>query len=407
MIAPLAGLRVLDLSRVLAGPWCTQLLADFGAEVIKIERPGSGDDTRGWGPPYARNADGSVSGEAAYYLAANRGKKSVTLDIAHPEGQRIVREIAKTSDVVIENFKVGGLEKYGLDYASLAAVNPRLVYCSITGFGQTGPYRDRPGYDFMIQATGGLMSVTGEPDSKPGGGPVKAGVAVADLASGLYATIGILAALRQRDLTGRGDYVDVALLDVQVAMLGNQALNYLTSDVSPGRLGNAHPNIVPYEAFATADGYIILAVGNDGQFQRFTSLAGRPDLAADPRFALNRDRVAHRKDLVPIVAELMIRQTTSWWLEQLNDADVPCGPVNTIAQVFADEHVVARGLKRDLPHARTGSVPSVANPLVIGGERPMAPTAPPVLGADTDGVLKSLLGMDDAAIADLRARGAV
>lgn len=402
MIAPLAGIRVLDLSRVLAGPWCTQTLADLGAEVIKIERPGAGDDTRSWGPPYARDAAGDQTFESAYFLSANRGKKSVTVDMADQEGQRIIRALAEKSDVLVENFKVDGLKKFGLDYASLSKLNPRLIYCSISGFGQTGPYRDRPGYDFLIQALGGLMSITGEPDGKSGGGPVKVGVAVADLFSGLYATVGILAALNGRAVSGRGEHIDVSLLDVQVAMLANQSLNYLTSGVSPTRLGNAHPNIVPYEAFKTADGHIVLAVGNDTQFARFCECAGNPKLGTDAKFSTNPERVKNRTTLVPIVARLMQKQTTAWWLDHLNAAGVPCGPVNTIADVFADAQVQARGLRLDLPNAAAGTVPSVASPLVFGNTRHSAASGPPTLGEHTGDVLSNLLGLSAADLATLQ-----
>ncbi|MGE0023665.1 MAG: CaiB/BaiF CoA transferase family protein [Hyphomicrobium sp.] len=403
---PLAGLRVLDLSRVLAGPWCAQTLSDLGAEVIKVERPGVGDDTRAWGPPYARDADGAPTSESAYFLSANRGKRSVTIELAHPKGQAIVRRLAERADVVIENFKVGGLAKYGLDYASLAALNPRLIYCSITGFGQSGPYRDRPGYDFMIQALGGLMSVTGESPERPGGAPMKVGVALADVLSGLYATIGILAALNRRAVTGKGEHVDIALLDVQVAALANQALNYLTSGIAPGRLGNAHPNIVPYEAFQTKDGYVIVAVGNDGQFRSFCAVAGRPELAADGRFATNPERVRNRAVLIPIVQELIRAETTDGWLAKLTAAGVPCGPVNTLDAVFDDAQVKARGLRLDLPHTSAGTVPSVACPIRYA-ETPLAMTSgPPCLGEHTDAVLAELgLGADE--IAALKAEGAV
>jgi crotonobetainyl-CoA:carnitine CoA-transferase CaiB-like acyl-CoA transferase len=407
MSGPLTGIRVLDLSRVLAGPWCTQTLADLGAEVIKIERPGSGDDTRSWGPPYARDAAGSDTAESAYFLSANRGKKSVTVDMADPQGQRIIRALAEKSDVLIENFKVDGLKKYGLDYVTLSALNPRLIYCSISGFGQTGPYRDRPGYDFMIQALGGLMSITGEPDGRPGGGPVKVGVAVADLFSGLYASVGILAALNGRNATGRGEHIDVSLLDVQVAMLANQSLNFLTSGVAPTRLGNAHPNIVPYEVFKTTDGHIVLAVGNDTQFARYCALAGQSELSVDARFATNPERVKHRSVLVPIVTALMQQQTTAWWLENLNAASVPCGPVNTIEDVFADAHVQARGLRLDLPHSTAGTVPSVAAPIVLGGNRHTATEGPPVLGEHTEDVLSDLLGLSASDLAALHAAGIV
>jgi crotonobetainyl-CoA:carnitine CoA-transferase CaiB-like acyl-CoA transferase len=407
MSGPLTGIRILDLSRVLAGPWCTQTLADLGAEVIKIERPGSGDDTRSWGPPYARDAAGSDTAESAYFLSANRGKKSVTVDMADPQGERIIRALAEKSDVLIENFKVDGLKKYGLDYATLSALNPRLIYCSISGFGQTGPYRDRPGYDFMIQALGGLMSITGEPDGRPGGGPVKVGVAVADLFSGLYASVGILAALNGRNATGRGEHIDVSLLDVQVAMLANQSLNFLTSGVAPTRLGNAHPNIVPYEVFKTTDGHIVLAVGNDTQFARYCALAGQSELSVDARFATNPERVKHRSVLVPIVTALMQQQTTAWWLEHLNAASVPCGPVNSIEDVFADAHVQARGLRLDLPHSAAGTVPSVAAPIRFGGNRHTATNGPPTLGEHTEDVLTELLGLSVSEVAALHAAGIV
>ncbi len=402
MTAPLAGIKVLDLSRVLAGPWCTQTLADLGADVIKIERPGAGDDTRSWGPPYARDAAGDQTSESAYFLSANRGKKSVTVDMADPQGQRIIRALAEKCDVLVENFKVDGLKKFGLDYASLSALNPRLIYCSISGFGQTGPYRDRPGYDFMIQALGGLMSITGEPDGKSVGGPVKVGVAVADLFSGLYATVGILAALNARHSSGRGEHIDISLLDAQVAMLANQSLNFLTSGVSPTRLGNAHPNIVPYEAFKTADGHMVLAVGNDAQFARFCDCAGNAELSKDARFSTNPGRVQHRAALVPIVTGLMQTQTTAWWLEHLNAAGVPCGPVNTIEDVFADQQVQARGLRLDLPNAAAGTVPSVASPLVFGNTRHSAASGPPTLGEHTGDVLSGLLGLSAAELTALR-----
>jgi crotonobetainyl-CoA:carnitine CoA-transferase CaiB-like acyl-CoA transferase len=407
MSGPLTGIRVLDLSRVLAGPWCTQTLADLGAEVIKIERPGTGDDTRSWGPPYACDGAGNETTESAYFLSANRGKKSVTVDMTGPQGQRIIRCLAEKSDVVIENFKVDGLKKYGLDYTALSALNPRLIYCSISGFGQTGPYRDRPGYDFMIQALGGLMSITGEPDTKPGGGPIKVGVAVADLFSGLYAAVGILAALNARNASGHGEHIDVSLLDVQVAMLANQSLNFLTSGVPPTRLGNAHPNIVPYEAFKTSDGHIVLAVGNDAQFARFCSLAGQRDLNADARFATNPERVKHRAELVAIVAGLIQVRTTAWWLEYLNASGVPCGPVNTIEDVFADAHVQARGLKVELAHRSAGTVPSVAGPLVFGDTRHTAQHGPPALGEHTNDVLRDVLGLSTSELANLRKAGVV
>ena len=403
MASPLQGVKVLDLSRVLAGPWASQTLADLGADVIKIERPGSGDDTRAWGPPYARDANGKETAESAYFLAANRGKKSVTVDIAASEGQTIVSALAEQSDIVIENFKVGALAKYGLDYASLASLNPGLIYCSITGFGQSGPYAARPGYDFMIQGLGGLMSVSGHPDGAPGSGPMKTGVAVADLFSGLYATTAILAALHRRHATGLGDHIDIALLDCQVAMLANQAMNYLTTGQSPIRLGNAHPNIVPYEAFATRDGHLILAVGNDAQFAAFCHLAGCENLAKDARFATNPARVEHRAALTPLVADVVKTRTTHDWLDALNAANVPAGPINTIKQVFADRCVNSRGLVHHLPHSSAGTVPSVASPMrFLNSENGSKNTAPPTLGQHTDAVLAERLGFTQAEIVRLR-----
>ncbi len=372
-----------------------------------VQRPGLGDDTRAWGPPYARDPDGNATTESAYFLAANRGKRSITVELAHVKGQEIVRRLAQGSDVVIENFKVGGLAKYGLDVGSLSALNPGRVYCSITGFGQSGPYRDRPGYDFMIQALGGLMSITGAPADRPGGAPMKVGVAVADVLSGLYATIGILAAIHRRAATGKGEHVDIALLDVQVAALANQALNYLTSGVAPVRMGNAHPNIVPYEAFATADGYVIVAVGNDGQFRSFCTAADRPELAEDARFATNPDRVRNRDVLIPIVQEILRVHTTEAWLARLTQAGVPCGPVNTLDAVFDDPQVQARGLRLDLPHTSAGMVPSVACPIRYA-ETPLNMTSgPPCLGEHTDAVLGEVLGLSAGDIAALRADGVI
>jgi glutaryl-CoA transferase len=394
MSCPLDGIRVLDLSRVLAGPWASQTLADLGAEVIKVERPDTGDDTRSWGPPYATDARGKSTSDSAYFLSTNRGKKSVAIDITDPRGQNAIRELARTSDILIENFKVGGLAKYGLDYGTLASINPRLVYCSITGFGQTGPYRDRAGYDFMVQGLGGLMSITGTPDNTPGGGPIKVGVAVADIFTGLYATIGILAALRHREQTGRGDYIDMALLDVQVAVLANQALNYLMSGVSPARLGNAHPNIVPYQTFATSDGHFILAVGNDSQFRRFCETAGCPELADDERFANNPVRVANREALVPLIEAQTRRRPTGHWIADLEAAGVPCGPINDLEAVFADEQVRYRGLRLDLPHAVAGTVPSVACPIRFLHANLNLRNGPPSLGEHTREVLGNSFGSD-------------
>ena len=403
MSAPLTGFRVLDLSRILAGPWAGQMLADLGAEVIKVERPGSGDDTRGWAPPHMHDGEGNNTGEAAYFHSANRGKRSVAINLTHADGQALIRELVRQADVVIENYKVGGLAKYGLDYDSLASINPKLVYCSITGFGQTGPYASRAGYDFMIQAMGGMMSVTGEADAQP----MKIGVALADVLTGLYASNAIQAALIHQLKTGEGQYIDMALLDVQVATLANQAMNYLASGSSPQRLGNAHPNIVPYQAFATADGFIILAVGNDTQFSRFCELCGEPGVAADERFATNSERVRNRDVLVPLVSEWLSRQGSSWWLQALNERGIPCGPINTIEQVFADPQVKFRQLQRSLQHPTAGTVPSVANPICFSSTPIEYELAPPLLGQHTDEVLKTLLDKDDQQLAALRAAGAI
>ena len=386
---PLQGIRVLDLSRILAGPWCSQQLADMGAEVIKIEKPNEGDDTRRWGPPWLEN-----SKEAAYYLSANRGKQSVTIDMAQPEGQALLHELVKHCDVVLENFKVGGLKKYYLDYESLKALKPDLIYCSITGFGQNGPYAQRAGYDFMIQGMGGLMSLTGQPDAE-GGGPVKVGVAFADIFTGMYAANAILAALFQRQQTGIGTHIDLALLDVQVGVLANQALNYLTSGQVPQRLGNAHPNIVPYQAFATEDGYLILAVGNDAQFQRFCDLAGCAELAQDEHFLTNAKRVEHRQTLVPLLIPVLQQRTTDQWLAALEKVGVPCGPINTLDRVFADPQVQYRQLEIEMPHPEAGSVKLVSNPVRFDNEALNASTAPPLLGQHTKAVLKELLGLDE------------
>jgi formyl-CoA transferase len=400
MAGPLKNIRVLDLTRVLAGPWATQILADFGAEVIKIEKPGEGDDTRGWGPPFLKNADGS-RGDAAYYLACNRGKSSVCIDMAKPEGQTLIRELAAKSDIVMENFKVGGLKKYGLDYDSLKAVNPKLIYCSITGFGQNGPYAQRAGYDFMIQGMAGLMSITGERDDLPGGGPQKVGVAVADLFTGLYATTAILAALHHRDQTGEGQYIDLALLDTQVAVIANLNLNYLVSGKVPGRMGNAHANIVPYQTFATADGHIIIAVGNDRQFKEFCAIIGVPKLAQDERFAVNRGRVEHRNELIPLLVEPMKARTTSQWVEAFEAAAIPCGPINSLDQVFANEQVLARGLQIGLTREDGVQVPGVANPIQFSATPIEYDKPPPKLGDGTERVLREVLGLDHNAIAKL------
>ncbi len=381
---PLAGLKVLELARILAGPWVGQMLADLGADVVKVERPGAGDDTRGWGPPFVEAADGGDL-SAAYFHSCNRGKRSIAVDFESAEGQALVRKLAAHADVVIENFKVGGLKKYGLDYESLKGVNPRLVYCSITGFGQTGPYASRAGYDFMIQGLGGIMDLTGDPD----GEPQKIGVAYVDIFTGVYSVVGILAALRRRDQTGEGAHLDMALLDVQTSVLANQAMNYLASGTSPRRMGNAHPNIVPYQVFPVSDGHVIVAVGNDGQFSRFVAVLGQPELAQDERFATNAGRVRHRAELVPILTTLTLRSTREALLAALEKQGVPAGPINTVADVFADPQVIARGMRIDLPAsaAKDGAIPSVRSPVVINGE-PMAAARPsPRLGEHTDEVL--------------------
>jgi len=385
--SPLAGLRVLDLTRVLAGPWCTQNLADLGAEVIKIERPGAGDDTRGWGPPYLKDAHGADTADAAYFGAANRNKESVALDIATPAGADLARRLAARSDILVENFKVGGLKKYGLDYESLKTLNPGLIYCSITGFGQTGPYAARPGYDFMIQGLGGLMSLTGE----PGGEPQKAGVAVADVMTGMYATVAVLAAVLERQRSGLGQHLDIALLDCQVAMMANQNMNFLATGQAPQRPGNAHQNLVPYQVFAASDGHLIVAVGNDAQFRSFAQELGHPEWAQDPRFARNAGRVVHREELVPLLAQVMRTRSRDAWLQALEAAGVPAGPINTMAQVYEDPQVQARGLRLDLPRPDGESVPSVASPLRLSDTPVQYRSAPPRLGEHTRQVLARVL----------------
>ncbi|MFA7438163.1 CaiB/BaiF CoA transferase family protein [Castellaniella sp.] len=401
----LSHVRVLDLSRVLAGPWATQILGDLGADVIKVERPGAGDDTRHWGPPWMPDAAGQDSDVAAYYLCTNRNKRSMTVDMASAGGQALLRRLAAESDVLVENFKVGGLARYGLDYDTLAALNPRLVYCSITGFGQTGPYAERAGYDFLIQGLGGLMSITGRPDGEPGGGPMKVGVALVDILTGLYAANAIQAALAAREKTGRGQHLDMALLDVEVACLANQAMNYLATGRDPQRLGNAHPSIVPYQDFPTADGHMILAIGNDGQFERFCSEAGQPELARDPRFATNQARVVHRQALIPRLREITQTRSTAQWIAALEARAVPCGPINGLHDVFADDQVRARGLRVEMPHPDVGHVPLVASPLRLSDTPVEYRVPPPALGAHTEEILHDWLGMSPQEAAALREQG--
>lgn len=403
----LDGIRILDLSRVLAGPWCTQTLADLGADVVKVERPTFGDDTRGWGPPFLKDGAGNDTTDAAYYLGTNRNKRSITCDIASLQGQEIIRALALVSDVFIENFKVGDMARYGLDYTSLAKINPRLVYCSVTGFGQTGPYRDRAGYDYAVQGIGGLMSVTGERDDI-GGGPQKVGVAVADLFTGMYASVAILAALRHAESTGQGQHIDMALLDTQVAMLANLGANYLVSGKVPGRAGNAHQNIVPYQVFEVApaqDGskdHLILAVGNDGQYAKFCAVAGRPELSQDPRFAKNSERVRNRAVLVPMLEEVMRTRSKQDWLSALEAAKVPCGAINNLAEVFADPHVQSRAMVQTWDRPGSGPVKLVASPMKLSATPVRNDVAPPLLGQHTDEVLGELLGYSDGKIQQLR-----
>jgi crotonobetainyl-CoA:carnitine CoA-transferase CaiB-like acyl-CoA transferase len=406
----LSHLRVLDLSRVLAGPWATQMLADLGAEVIKVERPAKngqgGDDTRHWGPPWLKDEAGNETREAAYYLATNRNKKSLTLDFTRQEGQAIVKQLAAQADVVVENFKVGGLAAYGLDYASLRELNPGLIYCSITGFGQDGPYAARAGYDFLIQGMGGLMSITGRADDEPGAGPQKVGVALTDILTGLHAAVAVLAALAHRERTGEGQHIDLALLDVQVSCLANQAMNYLVGGSAPRRMGNAHPNIVPYQDFPTADGDMILTVGNDKQFARFCAVAGHPEWATDARFATNAARVSNHAVLIPLLRQATVMRTTDDWIAALEAVGVPCGPINDLARVFADPQVAHREMRVDLPHPAAGTVPQVASPLRLSATPVEYRNAPPLLGADTDALLAGL-GYDAGTIAALRRQGVV
>jgi crotonobetainyl-CoA:carnitine CoA-transferase CaiB-like acyl-CoA transferase len=402
-MGPLDGTTILDLSRVLAGPWCTQLLADLGATVIKVERPGEGDDTRSWGPPWRESNVTQGTRMASYFMSANRGKRSVAIDIAHAEGAALVRDLARHADVLVENFKVGGLAKYGLGYADLAAINPRLIYCSVTGFGQTGPYAERPGYDFIMQGMGGLMGVTGAPD----GEPMRAGVALTDIMTGMYAVNGILAALLHRARTGAGQHIDVALLDVQVAAMANQALYYLVTGQNPGRHGNAHASIVPYQAFATKDGDVTIAGANDGQFRRLCAVLGQPELAADPRYATNAARVLNRESLIALLQAALLAWEQAPLLAALEAAGVPAGPINTLAQVFADPQVQYRGMAFTQNSPTMGEVPAVRCPLRFSAADVGSNLAPPALGRDTGAVLAEVLRLDAAAIARLRDVGAV
>jgi crotonobetainyl-CoA:carnitine CoA-transferase CaiB-like acyl-CoA transferase len=407
MPGPLSHIRVLDLSRVLAGPWAAQNLADLGAEVIKVERPGSGDDTRGWGPPWVKDGAGRETRESAYFLSVNRNKKSVTLDISKPEGQAIVRALAQKCDVLIENFKVGDLARYGLAYDDLKKLNPRLVYCSVTGFGQDGPHAARPGYDFIFQGMGGLMSITGERDGQPGAGPQKVGIAITDVLTGMYASLAIVAAIAHCERTGEGQYIDAALLDTIVAFNANQIVGFFCSGRIPLRYGNAHANVVPYEVFPTADGHIILAVGNDGQFQRFCEAAGCPELAAEARFKTNSQRIVHRAELVPLIAEILRTRTKREWIDVLEDANVPCGPINNMKEVFEDPQVQHRRLRVDMPHPLGGIAPLVASPMRLSATPVEYRHAPPLLGQHNEEILKGLLGKSDAEIAALQAGGIV
>ncbi|MFZ9264499.1 MAG: CaiB/BaiF CoA transferase family protein [Polynucleobacter sp.] len=395
-------LRVLDLSRVLAGPWCGQNLADLGADVIKVERPITGDDTRQWGPPFLKNSEGQETTESAFYLAINRNKRSITVDISKPEGQEIIKKLVLESDIVIENYKVGQLRKYGLDYDSLKALKNDLIYCSITGFGQTGPYAHRPGYDYIVQGMGGFMSVTGEKEDLPGGGPQKAGVAIADIFTGMYATSAILAAVVHRDRTGIGQYIDLSLLDVQIATMCNVASNYLTSGVSPKSWGNASANIVPYQTFRASDGWIIVAAGNDSQFRHFVESGHEPQLADDPRFSTNPERVRHRAELDPLLQKMVLKKTKKEWIELLDTANVPCGPINNFKEVFENEQVIARQIKMEMPHPTAGKVNLVRSPMRLSETPVVENRPPPLLGEHTHEILQEKLGLTEAQIKHLK-----
>lgn len=404
MSGPLTGLRILDLSRVLAGPWCTQIFADLGAEVIKIERPGEGDDTRHWGPPWLKDQDGNATKQSAYFLSANRGKSSVTVDISKPEGQQILKELAAKSDILIENFKTGTLERKGLGYSDLSELNPGLIYCSVTGFGQTGPMAQNAGYDYLIQAQSGLMSITGVADGNPGAGPQRVGMAVSDLTTGMNAAIAVLAALHHRNRTGEGQYIDMALLDVQVSWLANQALNYFCSGSVPQRTGEYHPNLAPYQPFPTNDGQVIIAIGNNAQFERLCVAAGHPELANDPRFATNPERVKNREKLVDLICAFTRTKSSREWMDLLTLQGVPCGPIQDIEEVFRDPQVLSREMKVDLHHPELGSIPGVANPIKFSKTKQVYSKAPPLLGEDTERVLEKVLGKTITDIQDLKNR---
>ncbi|MGZ5895145.1 MAG: CaiB/BaiF CoA transferase family protein [Xanthobacteraceae bacterium] len=406
MAGPLSHIKVLDLSRVMAGPWIGQILADFGADVIKVERPGAGDDTRGWGPPFLKASDGSDTQESGYYLSVNRGKRSLTLAIDKPEGQEIVRKLAARSDILLENFKLGTLARYGLGYDELSKLNPRLIYCSITGFGQTGPLAPKVAYDFLIQAMGGLMSITGEADGRPGGGPQKVGIPILDLTTGMYGAVAVLAALASREVTGRGDHIDIAMLDVQTAFLANQAMNYLLTGRTPKRQGNRHPNIMPQDVFKCRDGEVVLAVGNDGQFAKMCVALGQPELGSDPRYVKNADRVRNMDELMGKIAKVFAQWNRADLVDALEKAGVPCGPINSIPEVFEQEQIKHRGMRMDLPHPKSGTVPSVANPINFAATPVHYDRAPPLLGQHSDEVLREL-GLSDADVKKLRGNGVV
>ena len=406
MAGPLSHIKVLDLSRILAGPWSGQVLADLGADVIKVERPGVGDDTRSWGPPFLKDRDGNETREAGYYLACNRGKRSITVDLNSTEGQRIIRELAAQSDILLENYKVGTLAKFGLAYDDLKKINPGLIYCSVTGFGQTGPKADNAAYDFMIQAMGGLMSVTGERDDLPGGGPQKVGVPIVDLMTGMYTSVAVLAALARRAQSGLGDYIDIGMLDVMVGSIANQGMNYLISGKTPRRAGNKHPNIQPQDVFACADGYIVLVVGNDGQFAKFCHVIGRPEWTSDERFASNGNRVRHQAELLPMITEVLKTRGMQQWASLLDAAGVPCSPINTIPQVFEDEQVRHRGMLLDIAHPSAGSVPQIRSPMRFAQAALSFDKAPPLLGQHTDEVLAEL-GFDAQQISAWNSAGVI